>query len=357
MRKTPPTPKPMGNVTIKDIADHLGISHSTVSRALADHPYTNEDTKLRVRAAVDELGYVPHAAARGLRQDRATLVGLILPELQNELAVVTAQTIAGHCLKAGLQMVLAVTGDDPQVEYQHVMALRQARARGIIITASPGMYGKTVDLLQRVPTTQFSRRHPLLTAPSVAVDGEQGVFVATQHLLQLGHTRIAYVGMDVDKSTGAERLAGYVRAHKQANTRMDPGLQRLGPPYADFGRAATGELMHMDKPPTALVLGAVSITMGGLMALRHGGLEAPRDVSLVGFGDPSWYALWSPGITAIGLPMLEMAEATATLLMRQPPPDGQAETKKPVHIKMEPRFLVRGTTAPLSRKSQSKRRA
>ena len=244
MRKTPPTPKPMGNVTIKDIADHLGISHSTVSRALADHPYTNEDTKLRVRAAVDELGYVPHAAARGLRQDRATLVGLILPELQNELAVVTAQTIAGHCLKAGLQMVLAVTGDDPQVEYQHVMALRQARARGIIITASPGMYGKTVDLLQRVPTTQFSRRHPLLTAPSVAVDGEQGVFVATQHLLQLGHTRIAYVGMDVDKSTGAERLAGYV-------PRAQAGQHAHGSRTAALGAALRGFRSRRDRRTNA----------------------------------------------------------------------------------------------------------
>ena len=356
MRKTVPRQPPASNVTIKDVAEHLGISHSTVSRALADHPYTNADTKERVRQAVEKLGYVPHAAARGLRQDKGTLVGLIIPELQNELAVVMAQTIAAQCLKAGLQMVLAVTGDDPQVEYQHVKALREARARGIIITASPAIFDKTIELLHVIPTTQFSRRNPLLAAPSVAVDGDQGVFIATQHLLQLGHTRVAYVGMDVDKSTGAERLAGFLRAHKQVGARLDPSLQRLGPAMADFGRASVGDLLHLGKPPTALVLGAGSMTMGALMALRQAGLDTPGDISLVGFGDPSWYALWTPGITAIGLPMVEMAEATAAVLMRQMAPGAQTEPRTTAHIKMEPRFLMRGTTAPIQRRG-AKRRA
>ncbi len=351
----PPARPPIGNVTIKDVADHLGISHSTVSRALLDHPYTNAETKVKVRQAVEKLGYVPHAAARGLRNDSGSLVGLILPELQNELSIVMAQTIANHCLKAGLQMVLAVSGDDPSVEYQHVRALREARARGIIITGSPDMYPKTAELLNRGPTTQFSRRHPLLHSPSVAVDGDHGVFVATQHLLQLGHVRIGYVGMDVNRSTGAERLAGFVRAHKQAGVRIDPDLQRLGPAAADFGRVTVGELLQLDKPPTALVIGTGSVTMGALMALRQAGLDTPRDISLVGFGDPSWYALWSPGITAIGLPMLEMADATAGLLMRQLTPS--TEAKLATHLKMEPRFLVRGTTAPPQRMRAAKRRA
>ncbi len=357
MRKPSLLSKHTANVTIKDVADHLGISYSTVSRALGDHRYTNADTKHRVRQAVEKLGYVPHAAARDLRQDKGTLVGLILPDMQNEMASVIAQIISAHCLKAGLQLMLAVTGDDPEVEYQQVMGLRQARARGIILTASPGILDKTVNLLRSVPTVQYSRRHSHLSAPSVAVNGEQGVFVATQHLLQLGHRRIAYVGMDVDKSTGAERLEGFVRAHKQFNARVDLTLQRLGPPLSDFGRAAVGELLHMHKPPSALVVGSLALTMGALMALRQAGLDTPRDISLTGFGDPSWYALWSPGITAIGLPLVEMAEATLAQLMRGISATAQTGTRPPVHIKLEPRFLLRGTTAPPHRSRAVKRRA
>ncbi len=119
------------------------------------------------------------------------------------------------------------------------------------------------------------------------MDGEHGVFVATQHLLQLGHVRIGYVGMETNRSTGAERLAGFVRAHRQANVRIDPLLQRLGPAAADFGRATVGEMIGLSKRPTALVIGAGSVTMGALMALRQAGLDTPHDISLVGFGDPS----------------------------------------------------------------------
>ena len=90
MRKSPPRTALTGGVTIKEIAEYLDISHSTVSRALSDHPYTNAETKQRVRRAVEKLGYVPNAAARSLRSDKGSLVGLILPEFQNELFAAAA---------------------------------------------------------------------------------------------------------------------------------------------------------------------------------------------------------------------------------------------------------------------------
>jgi DNA-binding LacI/PurR family transcriptional regulator len=332
------------SVTIKDIAEHLGISHSTVSRALSDHPYTNADTKQRVRLAVEKLGYVPNAAARSLRGDQGSIVGLVLPDIVNELFGITAQTVSHRCLKNGYQMVLSVSEDDPLTEYKHVMALREARAAGIIITPTPGMLEKTRTLLQSVPVVQYSRRHPRLSAPSISVDGERGVLVATQHLLQLGHRRIGYVGMASDKSTGAERLAGFTKAQKSAGVRRDPALVRLGASHPDFARAAVSDLLQLADPPTALLLGSNPMTVGALRALRQAGLEAPRDISLICFGDPAWYSLWNPGITTIGLPTLEMADAVASELMRQLSPPAGGDTR-PTHFAIEPIFLVRETTA------------
>jgi DNA-binding LacI/PurR family transcriptional regulator len=333
------------SVTIKDIAEHLGISHSTVSRALSDHPYTNADTKQRVRLAVEKLGYVPNAAARNLRGDQGSIVGLVLPDIVNELFGITAQTVSHHCLKNGFQMVLCVSEDDPLTEYKHVMALREARAAGIIITPTPGMLEKTRTLLQSVPVVQYSRRHPRLSAPSISVDGERGVLVATQHLLQLGHRRIGYVGMASDKSTGAERLAGFTKAHKSAGVRLDPARVRLGASHPDFARAAVSDLLQLADPPTALLLGSNPMTVGALRALRQAGLEAPRDISLICFGDPAWYSLWNPGITTIGLPTLEMADAVASELMRQLSPPAAGADTRPTHFAIEPIFLVRETTA------------
>lgn len=334
------------SVTIKDIAEHLGISHSTVSRALSDHPYTNEQTKQNVRQAVERLGYVPNAAARSLRSDKGSLVGLILPQIQNELFGMTAEIVAHRCSKNGFQMMLAASEDDPVAEYNQVLALREARARGIILTPTPGLLEKTAALLQGVPLVQYSRHHPRLAAPSVSVDGERGLLVATQHLLQLGHRRIAYVGMLTDRSTGAERLAGYMKAHDRAGVRKDPALRRLGPSDPDFARAAVADLLNLVDPPTALLLGSNALTVGALRALRDAGLEMPRDLSLIGFGDPSWYALWNPGITTVGTPLVEMAEAASSALMRQLTSIAEVPERGNTHFSIDATFVLRGTTAP-----------
>lgn len=335
------------SVTIKDIAEYLGISHSTVSRALSNHPYTNAETKQRVHAAVEKLGYVPNAAARSLRGDQGSIVGLVLPDIQNELFGIAAQTVSHRCLKNGFQMVLAVSEEDPLAEYKHVRALREARAAGIIITPTAGMLEKTRALLQSVPVVQYSRRHPRLSAPSISVDGERGVLVAAQHLLQLGHRRIGYVGMATDKSTGAERLAGFTKALKLERVRSDPALLRLGDAHADFARSAVSDLLQLADAPTALLLGSNAMTVGALRALRQAGLEVPRDISLICFGDPAWYSLWNPGITTIGLNTSGMAEAVASELMRQLAPAPAAKESAASHLQIEPIFLVRETTAPV----------
>jgi DNA-binding LacI/PurR family transcriptional regulator len=355
MRKSSKVAVADSSVTIKDIAEYLGISHSTVSRALGDHPYTNAHTKQRVREAVEKLGYVPNAAARSMRGDLGSIVGLILPDIYNELFGATAQIVSHRCSKSGFQMVLAVSEDDPLTEYKHVLALREARAAGIIITPTPGLLDKTRALLQSVPVVQYSRRHPQLASPSISVDGERGIRVATLHLLQLGHRRIGYIGMTTDKSTGAERLGGYTAAHKQAGVRSDPALIRLGASHSDFARAAASELLQLPDPPTALLLGSNPMTVGALRALRQANLKVPADMSLICFGDSSWYTVWDQGITTIGSPFQQMADAVASELMRQLTPGANVAEGRATHLAFEPTFLVRETTAPLRHSRDSKR--
>lgn len=349
------TPAADGNVTIKHIAEHLGIAHSTVSRALSDHPYTNAETKQKVRKAAEALGYVPHSAARTLRGDKGSLIGLVLPDIQNETFAAAAQILSHRCTKAGLQMMLAVSEDDPEAEYRHVAALREARARGILFAPSPGVLDKTVALLQSMPVVQYSRTHPHLHAPSVSIDGERGTFMATTHLLQLGHRRIGYIGIESNKSTGSTRLAGFTGALKQFKGGATTALQRLGPTDADFGLAATTELMQLSEPPTAIVLGSSAAMPGVLRALRQGNVEVPEAVSLIGYGDPSWYSLWKGGITTIGMPLVELAEAAASQLMRQLANNAKTSETSRAHIALEPSFILRGTTAPPVENARIKR--
>lgn len=343
-KRTPEAPR-SGSVTIKVIADHLGISHSTVSRALNDHAFTKSETKHKVRQAAEKLGYVPYSAARALRADKTSLVGLILPEVENQVFATAAHTLAQRCLKAGLQLVLSISEDDEESEFKHVMALREARAIGIILTPSTRVLEKTINLLRNVPVVQYARRHAGLNAPSVSVAGKEGLFVGTSHLLQLGHRRIAYIGAAREMSPGAERLAGYIEAHARFNVPVDPALAYLGQTHQDLGHAAVIQLLELHDPPSAFILGSNAPMPGALRAFRQAGLEVPRDMSLVGYGDPSWYALWGGGITTMGIPLRELAEAATSQLMRQLRPEGEAFPKLPAHIALEPVFLLRGTTA------------
>jgi DNA-binding LacI/PurR family transcriptional regulator len=340
-------PAAVANVTIKDVAERLGISHSTVSRALNDHPYTNAETKRRVNETAAALGYVANAGARTLRSAASTLIGLILPDVQNEIFSVATKVLANRCANAGYQLVLSVTEDDPSVELKHVEAFRQARAMGIIITPSPEPLEKTLALLSSTVVVQFSRRHRQINAPSVAAHGERGISAAVTHLAQLGHRRIAYLGMPADRSTGAERLLGYTRAMKLCGLAVDPGLIQLGPTRIEFARATVTSLLHLKQAPTAIVLGTADLTQGGIEALRAGEVAVPAAVSVVGFGDPSWFKLWGPGISTIGVPLVELAEAAVSLLLRQIGPHGETSgSQSQTQIVLDPFLILRGTTAP-----------
>jgi LacI family transcriptional regulator len=113
-------------------------------------------------------------------------------------------------------------------------------------------------------------------------------------------------------------------------------------------------LLRIPDPPSAFVFGSAALMPGALRGFRQAGLDIPGSMSLVGFGDPSWYAQWGDGITTIGIPLQELAEAAASQLMRQLQPEGQANEKAPAHIALEPFFLLRGTTAPWKKATAGK---
>lgn len=335
------------NVTIKDVAQHLRVSHSTVSRALNDHRHISRTMKDRVREAVTELGYVANASARKLRGAESNLIALIVPDVMAEMFTFIAKSLTTHCFKAGYQLVLCATDDDPEIERQHVEKLREARAIGAVIIPSPGLLRETAALLRPVATVQVSRRHPLLSASCVAVDGGRGIADSLRHLTQLGHRRIAYIGLTTDRSTGVERLAGYRRALEDHGLPFEAALVRLGPGKPEYGRAAVAGLLDAANLPTAIVFATADLTHGGISALRHARIDIPQAMSVMGFGDPAWFRLQGTGISTVGVSLSEMAEAAISLLLRQVSArsDGQL-AEPPSSIVLDPYLILRDTTAP-----------
>ncbi len=331
-------------VTLKDIARCLSLSVSTVARALTDSPEISEATKARVRATASSLGYVAHSAARAMRRGHSTLVGLIIPDIENQFYGTLAKAMAQCCDQAGHQLLLAITEDDPVSEERQVRALSEARVAGMVIVPSPKPLRNTLNLLVRGPWVQLIRQVSDVEAPWFGIDDEAGLYLATRHLIDQGHRRIAYMGGTLDLSTGRGRLKGYEQAFAATGLEVPRDLVRLGRPRMDFAADAFASLWQQADRPTAVVTAGSRLCAGVLEAIKHLKLAVPHDLSVVGFGDAPW---WYADLSTIGLPVREIAMACGEFLLRHIRDHRGGDPNAPVYQAIHrPSLVLRASTAP-----------
>lgn len=303
-------------VTIKKLAAMLGLSHTTVSRALNDHPAISQATKNSVLQAAREYGYIPNSAARALRNASTGAFGLVIPDIQNDFFITLTNAIAHQAAEHGWQMMLAITGDKPEMEHTVLRRLLTARVDGIIFAPTAAPLVETQDLLTRTNAVQLLRRHASLSAPVIAIDDRAGIALAVQHLRDLGHQRIGYIGSSQALSTGAERLRGFLHTFSGDEQTALSDIIELGPPQAEFGGEAFKRIMASANPPSALVLGSPRYAMSILLAAKALNIRIPQDLSLVAYGDVEWGALLDVKLTTITLPEKEIADACVAIIRR-----------------------------------------
>ncbi len=326
---------------MKDIATLLGVSVSTVGRALADRPEISDAMKLRVRVLAEQHGYIAHSAARAMRTGHSSLIGLIVPDIRNDFYSSSAMALAKCCEAAGFQLVLAATQDDPDSELRQVRSFIEARVAGVVIAPSAASRRETMDLLARVPTVELIRE--VAGRAWFGIDDRRGIETATRHLLDLGHRDIAYIGGEDRLSTGRERLSGFRSAFQGLGLDAPANLMRLGAPDTAFGESAFADIWSAGAKPTALVTAGADLTAGALDAIGRLGVSVPEDLSVVGFGDAPLLRWWGRGLTTMALPVYDVAFACGNYLLRQIreslPEDGPAY--RAMHA---PTLVVPGST-------------
>lgn len=347
--KRHPAPSPIAPlkkpVTLKDLAEELGVAHTTVSRALSGHPRVHQATRERVEAAAQRLGYVANVGARAMRCGSDRLVGLVVPDMRNDFYNAAATSLAAHCAQAGYRMLLGVSDDDPQQEEQQVRTLRESRCAGVLITPSMAPTAHTVQWLRERPVVQLLRCLPTIGKAHALVDDEDGVFRASRHLLDLGHRDIGYIGAPVGISTGHRRHAGHVRALRRYGLQGDPGRARLVSPRASFGAQAILSLLEEHPRMTAVTVASARLMLGVLGALNRSGVVVPRDLSLVCYGDTEWFEFTNPPITAVALPVEALAQQAAETLFALLASD-RAARPPALALPFPGSLQVRGSTAP-----------
>jgi DNA-binding LacI/PurR family transcriptional regulator len=307
-------------VGLKDVARVAGVSISTVSRVLTGSPLVNDATRARVQQAMDALEYRPNRVARRLRRDtaRASLIGLIVPDIQNPFFAELVRGVESVAQQHGYMVFLGNSDEDAAREKRYVDLMRAESVDGLLLPPSADN-AETVAGLARagLPVVCVDRRLPKVTLDTVVADNVHGAHEAVDHLLRIGHRRIGFVGGRPQLSTTRERLQGYRQALEEHGVPFDPALVREGDSRQAGGRRHARELLEQASPPTALLVGNNLMTLGALETIHGMGLRIPDDVAIVGYDDMPWALALNPPLTAVRQPGYEIGRRGAELLLQR----------------------------------------
>jgi DNA-binding LacI/PurR family transcriptional regulator len=303
-------------VSIKDIAKAASVSHSTVSRALADSPLVKDETKALIKRLAEEMGYSPHALARSLVTRRTETVGVVVTTIADPFVSEVIRGLEETGQSRGYTMILSNSNAEPRRELAAVKSLREKRVDGIIITASRigDLY---MPLLEDfgVPIVLINNQQPGKYVYSIATDDHKGAEIATEHLLSLGHTRIGYIASPNNAHSSQARLEGYRSALASHGLEYDPALVADGDGRPAAGAQAAARIAALADPPTAIFCYNDMTAMGAIRALKDMGLNVPQDISVVGYDDISLVEYLDPPLTTIGQRKYDMGCMAMEMLL------------------------------------------
>jgi LacI family transcriptional regulator len=328
--------------TIKQIADASGVHPSTVSRALDPRKrhLVADDVAKRIAAQADALGYQPNRLAANLRLGRSDLIGVLLPDIANPVFAPILGGITAVLSAEGYAPIVADAGNASSQQISFVERLLSQRVDGLIL-ATVSQDDELVGFcIQRgLPVILLNRSEARDRVSSVVTDDDMGMRLAVDHLVSLGHRRIAHVAGPLSTSTGTLRRDGFQRAMSRHGLK---GTVREAAAYSrEAGAEAAAHLLDATRNATAIVAANDLLALGVLDALKHRGLRCPEQISLVGHNDMPLMDVVSPPLTTVRIEHREMGRAAARMLV-DAIKSGSSELR---HLVLRPELVVRQSTA------------
>jgi LacI family transcriptional regulator len=330
-------------VTMKDVARTAGVSIYTVSATLSGASPVSAELRARVEAAVRKLGYERNSMARGLRRGTSSLIGLIISDATNPFFMELVDCIQTEAQAQGFSLLLGISGHDVARERELLRLMRSHQAAGTILcpAGSRDDYSDGDLAAGRMQVVAIDNASSELPVDTVALDNRGAAKLATGHLLQLGHRRVAMVAGMPHQFVGQERLAGYrdaLAAHGVAfdETLIDHGNFRLEDAYR-----ACHRLLSEKPAPTALFVANNLMLIGVMRALGDRGIAVPDSVSVCSIDDFPWAPAFQPSLTVVRQPVADMASAAFQHLVARLQGTGGA----PQHQLFAPQLLVRKSCA------------
>ena len=326
--------------TIYQVAERAGVSLSTVSRVLNGKASVNKVLRERVEKAVEELNYRPNSVARSLANSRTDSVGVLVPELNAPFFGDLMQAVESTLRAADKHVIITVGRNCLETEKDAVEFLISRNCDALIMHAEALTDKYLLELNQsKLPIALVNRQLEGLSEACTTLDNEKGGYIATRHLLELGHKNIAYISGPIEKDDAKLRLEGHKRALSEAGLSINSELIFEGNYTEEDGKLGLLELMARDLPFTALVCANDWMASGAISCARDLGMSLPHDLSIVGFDDVVFAHHVFPRLTTVSNPVANMAEMSAKYILNK-----VYGLSNEVKLSFEPTLIVREST-------------
>lgn len=310
----------MKTITLKEIAQKVGVSVATVSRALNYPEKLNPETLNKITEIIRSTNYVPNRVAQRLRSKKTPrkVIGVILADIQNPFYVDVLRGIEEITYSNEFTLFIGEFSQEHDKEKMYLEKMKSELVDGLIISPSSETDQDVIRLAKNgMPIVCVDRGLKGVSVDVVLVDNKKGAFEAVEYLIQRGYKRIAYIGGLPQIPTTIQRKEGYEEAHRKYNIPIDPDLIQLGDSKIESGKKLTEKLLKLPNPPDALFTGNNLITLGALETIYKMGLKIPDDIAIIGFDDMYWAEFLNPPLTAVRQPGYEIGKRAAELLFQR----------------------------------------
>lgn len=333
----------MKNVTIAEVAEHAKVSKSTVSQYLNKrYEYMSEGTRKRIEASIEELNYHPNVIARSLKQKSTFTVGVIVANILHAFSTQILRTIEKNFNAQGFHTIICNADDEPEKERNYIEMLLAKQVDGLIIFPTGG----NLDLYEQMkkrnfPVVFMDRKIDGLDIDTVMLDNHQAAELAIRKFAESGQKRISIVTTSIIRNTSPriERIEGYRQALEKADLTVNPHYIKTAD--AEKIQEVLKELFAMKEPPDAILAGNDIVLVEVLKFMKQQQLQIPNDVAVIGIDEVAFASFYSPPITVISQPTIDMANLATELLLSQI--NGTTDKAGPTVHRLQPSLINRGS--------------
>lgn len=337
---------------LKDIAQKLNISVSTVSRVANGKAYVKPETRETVMKALEEMNYTPNQVARSLKNKATKTIGIVVPDISEDFFAYVIKGIDNVLSRNGYTIILCDTGENAEKEELYINLLSEKQIDGVILATVSKEHKALYKLIAKELPIIFIDNLPNLKTnyDSVIIDNNRASYMAAEHLINLGHKTIGAIIGKIDETTGYERLLGYKKALEDNNLPANENLIKIGDFKEKSGYESMKSLLKMNKDISAVYVASSKMTYGAIKAILEKGLQIPKDISLVGFDIHDASGLIRPGITTVLQPEERIGKVAGELMLKRLQDSDERYSQK---IVLEPEIMIRDSCGYMAGKNSN----